>query len=548
MTRRWTIGLLLIAFGLAYLLPMATHGLWIPDESRYAQISQEMLLTGNWISPHFMGLRYFEKPSAGYWLIALGQAIFGENLFGVRVASAFATGLSVVLTYLIATRMWNDSRKGLICALLFMSFGLIAGQAGYSNLDPQFTLWVNLSVIAVWLAVNSVGKQRVAYWVLLGFACAMGVMTKGFLALVLPVLVAAPYMLWQKRLRELFTFGPLAIVVAVLVCLPWSLAINHQEPDFWEFFFWHEHIRRFAGEDAQHSQPWWFYLPLLVAGCAPWVALMPSAFKHAWQTKGQAVTGFLLLWLILPLAFFSLSKGKLPTYIMPCLLPMALLIGHVVMERLDRSQTRVLRVNATLNLVFGVIGLAALLYFQRKQAIYDNEPDHLALAIIALSGWIIANAVQLLRPIALWFMPAIGLWMVIALVPAALPNSVVFNKMPDQFIADHAQELRQARHLLSNDLGAASALAWRVQKTDIALYNTIGEVKYGLDFPDVKGRQIDLLDVEQWMVNARREGSVGVVMRVKSDDELHEIDMLPKDYTRYEQGNIVILIFAQTPP
>ncbi len=130
MSRRLAIPLLLLAFGLFYLLPLASHGLWIPDETRYAQIGQEMLLSGNWVSPHFMGIRYFEKPIAGYWMIAIGQAVFGDNLFGVRIASALSTGLSVLLAYLIARRLWNDPRKSFAAALLYMSFGLIAGQAG----------------------------------------------------------------------------------------------------------------------------------------------------------------------------------------------------------------------------------------------------------------------------------------------------------------------------------------------------------------------------------------------------------------------------------
>ena len=104
MIRRWALPLLLLAFGVFYLLPLATHGLWIPDETRHAQISQEMLLTGKWASPHFMGLRYFEKPIAGYWMIALSQGLFGQNLFGVRFASALATGLSVLLCYRVARR------------------------------------------------------------------------------------------------------------------------------------------------------------------------------------------------------------------------------------------------------------------------------------------------------------------------------------------------------------------------------------------------------------------------------------------------------------
>ncbi|EPM78905.1 4-amino-4-deoxy-L-arabinose transferase, partial [Pseudomonas syringae pv. actinidiae ICMP 18804] len=176
------IAVLLMAFVLAYLLPLRFHGLWIPDETRYAQISQEMIHSGNWIAPHFMGLRYFEKPAAGYWLMALGQTVFGENLFGVRIASALSTGLSVLLAYLLAGKIWNDPRKSFASALLFMSFSFIAGQAGYANLDPQFTLWSNLTLVAFWYAVHSIGRARLAAWALIGVACGMGFMTKGFLA------------------------------------------------------------------------------------------------------------------------------------------------------------------------------------------------------------------------------------------------------------------------------------------------------------------------------------------------------------------------------
>ncbi|WP_154862449.1 phospholipid carrier-dependent glycosyltransferase, partial [Pseudomonas fluorescens] len=182
------------------------------------------------------------------------------NLFGVRFASALSTGLSVLLCYLIARRLWNEPRKSFACALLYLSLTVIAGAAGYANLDPQFTFWVNLSLVALWFAPDSTGRgQRLVGWAVLGLACGMGFMTKGFLAWLLPVLIALPWMLWQKRWRELLIYGPLAIVVAIAVSLPWVLAVHAQEPDYWRFFFWHEHIRRFAGDDAQHDAPWWYY-------------------------------------------------------------------------------------------------------------------------------------------------------------------------------------------------------------------------------------------------------------------------------------------------
>ena len=547
---RWAIPGLILAFVLFYLVPLMSHGLWIPDETRYAQISQEMLQSGNWVAPHFMGLRYFEKPIAGYWMIAIGQAVFGDNLLGVRIASALSTGLSVCLVWLIAGRLWNDPLKRFASTLLYMSFGLVAGQAGYANLDPQFTFWVNLSLVALWFAFdNQTRRGRLCAWGVLGLACGMGFMTKGFLAWLLPVVIAVPYALWQRRMKDVLSYGPLAILVAVAVCLPWALAIQHQEPDFWQFFFWNEHIRRFSATDAQHTQPWWFYLPILLAASLPWAAMLPSAVIDAWKQKRQPAIGFLLLWMLLPLAIFSLSKGKLPTYIMPCLLPLALLMGHALATWIVRARSRTIRINGVLNTLLAMAGLVGLLYVQLTRPVYDNtEVFSLSLGYIVLLGWLLSNALQALRPLQLWAAPALGMGLLVALLPAAMPGEIVNSKMPDQFIAEHVQELGQTSTLLSNDLGAASALSWRLGRPDVSLYNTVGELKYGLSYADSAARQVDMDNIGRWMKEARLRGSVGVVMRVHSALETQEVELLPLGGKRYERGNLAIFIFPKVQP
>ena len=547
---RWAIPGLVVAFVLFYLVPLMTHGLWIPDETRYAQISQSMLQSGNWVSPHFMGLRYFEKPIAGYWLIAIGQAVFGDNLFGVRIASALTTGLSVWLAWLLASRLWNDPRKSFASALLLMSFGLVAGEAGYANLDPQFAFWVNLSLVALWFAFTAQSQRaRLWAWSVLGVACGMGFMTKGFLAWLLPVLVGVPFALWQRRIKEMLCYGPLAVVLAIAVCLPWALMIHHQEPDFWQFFFWNEHIRRFSASDAQHIQPWWFYLPLLLAASLPWATLLPAALLDAWKQKRQPGIAFLLLWLLLPLAMFSLSKGKLPTYILPCLLPLALLMGHALMSWIDQGRSTVIRLNGLLNALLAVAGLTGLIYLQVTRPVYANtEMFSLSLGLIVLMGWLLANALQAMRPLQLWAAPALGMGLLVALLPAAMPASVVNNKMPDQFIAEHVQELSQTRTLLSNELGSAAALSWRLNRPDVTLYDTEGELKYGLGYADSATRKVDMANIGEWMKEAQARGPVGVVMRARSAHEVQEVDMLPLGGKRYERGDLAIFIFPQANP
>ena len=551
MFRLKPLPLLLLAVAAFYLLPLGLHGLWIPDETRYGQISQEMLLTGNWVSPHFMGIRYFEKPAAGYWLIALGQAVFGQNLFGVRIASALTTGLSVLLAYLIARRLWNDPRKSFACALLYLSFGLVAGQAGYSNLDPQFTFWVNLSLVALWFALDSrTMRGRLSAWALLGLACAMGFMTKGFLAWALPVLIAVPYMLWQRRLGELVRYGSLAVLVAVLVCLPWVMAIHIQEPDFWRFFFWNEHIRRFSADNAQHVRPWWFFLPIIAVSCLPWAGLLPSTLRKTWQEKRQPAITFLALWLLLPLGFFSLSNGKLPTYIMPCLLPLALLMGHTLIDLISARRVRPLCLNGLLNFAIGMAAMIGLIYLQIAKPLYGNshaEMFSLSLAFIVLLVWILANLLQAFRPLTLWAMPALGIGLLVVLLPAGMPAHIEDNEMPDQFVLQHLDELQPTHALLSNELGSASALSWRLKRPEVTLYDTEGELRYGLQYAGSVHRKVELDQVQDWLNEARQHGSVGVLLRVSSTSEMREAGQLPLGGKRYTKGYLQLIIYPQLP-
>lgn len=551
MIRFKPLHLLLLAFAAFYLLPLGLHGLWIPDETRYAQISQEMLLSGNWVTPHFMGVRYFEKPAAGYWLIALGQAVFGQNLFGVRIASALTTALSVWLAYLIARRMWHDPRKSFACALLYLSFGLVAGQAGYSNLDPQFTFWVNLSFVALWFALDSPSTRgRLISWTVLGVACAMGFMTKGFLALALPVLIAVPYMLWQRRLGELLRYGPLAVAVALLLCLPWVWAIHVQEPDYWRFFFWNEHVRRFTSATAQHARPWWFFLPIMVVACLPWAGMLPATLAKMWQQRRQPAIAFLALWMLLPLFFFSLSNGKLPTYIMPCLLPLALLMGHALTELLQQGKSRAICFNGLLNFAIGMAAMVALIYLQISRPPYGNshaEMFSLSLIFIVLLGWILTNLLQAFRPQTLWAMPVLGIGLLVILLPASMPAQVTDNEMPDQFVLEHLDELKQTSALLSNELESASALAWRLQRPEVGLYETEGELRYGLQYPDSVQRKISLEQVQGWLKDARQKGSVGVLVRAGSSSEMRQVGQLPPGGTRYDKGYLQLIIYPKLP-
>ena len=208
-----------------------------------------------------------------------------------------------------------------------------------------------------------------------------------------------------------------------------------------------------------------------------------------------------------------------------------------------------IRLNGLLNALLAVAGLTGLIYLQVTRPVYANtEMFSLSLGLIVLMGWLLANALQAMRPLQLWAAPALGMGLLVALLPAAMPASVVNSKMPDQFIAEHAQELSQTRTLLSNELGSAAALSWRLNRPDVTLYDTEGELKYGLGYADSATRKVDMANIGEWMKEAQARGPVGVVMRARSAHEVQEVEMLPLGGKRYERGDLAIFIFPQANP
>ncbi len=121
---------------------------------------------------------------------------------------------------------------------------------------------------------------------------------------------------------------------------------------------------------------------------------------------------------------------------------------------------------------------------------YQEEPFELFLVLLVIGARAAAGLAQWRYPLRAWAAPLLASWVLIALLPAAMPNHVVQNKTPDLFVAEHLDELTGAHHLLSNDLGAASALAWRLRRSDVTLYDTRGELKYGLSYPEHSQRSV----------------------------------------------------------
>lgn len=536
--------LLMGVFLLSTVWPLASRPLWIPDESRYAEIAREMLESRDWVVPKLLGLHYFEKPVGGYWFTALSQSLFGVNEFAARLPVAVATALSALTVAILAHRIWADERKTWLAVVIYLSSGLVTGMSLYITLDPQLAFWLNLALLAFHVAAGaSATGVRLGAWTLVGAACGMAFLTKGFIGWLLPLLVAGGYMAWQRRLLELFRYGPLAVLIAAAVAAPWALAVHQQAPDFWNFFFWNEHVRRLAAANAQHDRPVWFYVPVLALGCVPWLGLAVPAMRRAWAARRNPDVGFLLIWLLVPLAFLSLARGKLPTYILPCFTPLALLLAHELAERFGTDAAAPLKPVAAVNAALAAVGLLGLAW-ARQSGIYSPADATAWLLAVGIGiAWLLAAIAQWQSPSPrYWFLAALPPLLVWVSLPLLLTQNQTDSKLPTRFIQANIRTLETADRLLGNDVGVSANLAWELKRSDIVAYAGQGELEYGLATAAGQGRFVPREAIAGWIAAARRGGNVALVLRIQGHDD-PDLAALPEGASERIVRNRLALVF-----
>lgn len=431
------------------------------DEPRYAQVAREMWSRGDWVTPTLGGHTWFEKPALLYWMMIASFSVFGPTEAAARIGPALCGILTVALIAWLATRVAHAAQResasdviassdviardviakasagqwlALCCAGAMASCGGLIAFARGATFDIAITATIAAS-LSCFLVADLEDNPRRARLLLTGFYAGMGaaLLAKGLIGIVIPVGVALFYLVLRRGPRGVaglpwigLGWGPL---VALLVASTWyGPVIARHGMVFIDEFIWRQHFARFTSNKYQHSQPVWFYVPVLALFGLPWTAFLIAALVRVrqwnWRARaedanaapvGQArdeaanlqahdapatvesrsslrvstpeaqraadsaqsdwgrlessealhrMRVFALAWMLVPLAFFSISGSKLPGYLMPALPGAALLAG----ERLaayGRGQERLAWMRAS-GVLFVLLGVVALLYGRRS--------------------------------------------------------------------------------------------------------------------------------------------------------------------------------------
>jgi 4-amino-4-deoxy-L-arabinose transferase-like glycosyltransferase len=320
--RDWPFLLGLFLAGLVlFFYRLGAPGLMDPDEGRYAEIAREMLVLKDWLIPHLNLLPYLEKPPLVYWLTALGFKVFGYTEMAARLPSAVAALAGVLLAYGLGRAFWGPG-PGVLGALVLASTAGYVALGRILTLDMTFALFLNLGIGLGYLALSR-GVARLWIWAYL--ALALAVLTKGPAALVLAGLVWGLWvMVSGGGWRPLIQIRGWALLA--FITLPWFVYVQWVYPEFFRFFVIEQHFGRFL-TPAIHPEPLYYYVPVLLGLLLPWTWLLPWTLAGGgWRLDPDR--RFLAIWGAVILVFFSLSRGKLTPYILPALLPLALLVGH----------------------------------------------------------------------------------------------------------------------------------------------------------------------------------------------------------------------------
>lgn len=319
----WFLALVIV---LGFWVKLGSVPLFDLDEGAFSEATVEMLDSGNYLTTTLNGEPRYDKPILIYWLQAAAVKTFGKTEFAFRLPSALCATLWLLVVYHY-TFVFTRERRAALLAAASLGLGLMSSIIGHAAIaDALLNLWIALAMLDIYRYGIDPSRRRllcVYLWMALGF------LTKGPIAVALPLVVSAIHYAWQRRLGLWLraVFHPLGWAVFIGVTAVWLLPLwQKDQGDFLRHFLFDHNLTRYGSTLQGHGGKPWYYFAVLPLIVAPFTALLPTVFRRA--ANADPLDRFLLVWFAVVFVFFSFSGTQLPHYLLYGTTPLFILIGR----------------------------------------------------------------------------------------------------------------------------------------------------------------------------------------------------------------------------
>jgi 4-amino-4-deoxy-L-arabinose transferase-like glycosyltransferase len=478
-TRTRTDALLMAGFcAFLFFYGMGQFGLIGADEPRYAQVAREMLERHDWITPVLGGHPWLEKPPLYYWQAMLAYSVLGVSDVAARVPAAVDATILVLIVYLFFRR----SRRGVEvdAALITASCAGVIGYAHAASMDMALAAAFSAGMLA-WWGWRESGKR--IYLALFYVFMALGMLAKGPVAPVLAAAVIVPFALAAREFRVVVrTLWLPGIFLFCAIALPWYVAVQMRNPQFFREFILQHNLARFSSDLYHHRQAFWYYLPVTAVALVPWTVFVSVAFVESvrtWWAERKSVSVepdlelqfglFACCWLVAPVLFFSISQSKLPGYILPAIPAGAVLLADYLRRHLAYEEQKQESISKGLAVLHALVAAAPIVpslliaYLVTQHRLPAGRPMLVALAIaFILSAAIALTLASRFRLRMLRF---------VTLIPVVLSVAAVLKLGPISI-----DQTLSARPL------AIELAVVETHHFPLAVYGVSREMEYGLTF------------------------------------------------------------------
>ena len=487
---------------------LGKYPLAAPDGGRYAEIPREMVVTGNYITPHLNGVKYFEKPPLFYWMQAASIKIFGVNDFAASIVNALMALLCTLCIYFTSRKLYGRL-PGVLSSFIFATSGLVFALTRAVTIDVALTFFLTSSLCSFLLATQlPLGFKRSLYLWLMYIFAACAVMTKGLIGMIFLGLII---MIWFTIFGEWRNLKNYSIIsgcfIFLLLTLPWHILVQIKNPEFFHFYFVEQHFLRYFTDYAGRTKKWWFLPLLTLIGSYPWLIFLPQTINHnlkksfkEWQQSKTTV--FLLLWIVVIYVFYTFSNSKLIPYILPIFPPLAMLIGNYLAASFQNNKSRQIDIGfytlLTINIALGISAIAATFILDFNEQAFTKQNLYIVAVSMIINALITVIAYRR-RGLALGFVALTVVTSILWLYVS--PTITTINRQSIKpLITVIKQKLKPEDEVICYG-SYYQELPFYLERT-VTVANFFGELEFGTKHQDTKAWMIDQKTFwERWLSN-----------------------------------------------